>query len=216
MTPTSLNIAWPQSVAQPEKLILNLRGRRWASGLRRKCRKAASAHGADVEHLVGAGAGEVAALHVADGVAAGLAGGEAHRGEVAHRRGHPLERHEVELQVLAGGDVAPAPGVLVGDVGEHVDLVGCERSVRHLHPQHLVVPALPLAVDAVGQTEDAEHVLVQVAGQVALELDVELLDVGSQGGIDLTLQHGLRLGFVDRGADCGGEPDLPGQEFPPL
>ena len=32
---------------------------------------------ADVEHLVGAGAGEVAAHHVADGVAAGLPGGEA-------------------------------------------------------------------------------------------------------------------------------------------
>jgi hypothetical protein len=45
MTPTSLNIAWPQSVAQPEKLILNLRGRRWPSGLRRKCWNAASAHG---------------------------------------------------------------------------------------------------------------------------------------------------------------------------
>ena len=29
-TPTSLNMACPQSVAQPEKLILNLRGRRWA------------------------------------------------------------------------------------------------------------------------------------------------------------------------------------------
>ena len=29
-TPTSLNMAWPQSVAQPEKLILNLRGSRWA------------------------------------------------------------------------------------------------------------------------------------------------------------------------------------------
>ena len=28
-TPTSLNIACPQSVAQPEKLILNLRGSRW-------------------------------------------------------------------------------------------------------------------------------------------------------------------------------------------
>ena len=37
-TPTSLNMAWPQSVAQPEKLILNLRGRRWPSGLRTKCR----------------------------------------------------------------------------------------------------------------------------------------------------------------------------------
>ena len=45
MTPTSLNIAWPQSVSQPEKLILNLRGRRWAIGLRRKCWKVASAHG---------------------------------------------------------------------------------------------------------------------------------------------------------------------------
>ena len=45
ITPTSLNIAWPQSVLQPEKLILNLRGRRWAIGLRRKCWKVASAHG---------------------------------------------------------------------------------------------------------------------------------------------------------------------------
>ena len=45
ITPTSLNIAWPQSVEQPEKLILNLRGRRWPSGLRTKWRNAASAHG---------------------------------------------------------------------------------------------------------------------------------------------------------------------------
>ena len=33
MTPTSLNMACPQSVAHPEKLILNFRGRRWASGV---------------------------------------------------------------------------------------------------------------------------------------------------------------------------------------
>ncbi len=44
MTPASLNMAWPQSVSHPEKLILNLRGRRWPSGLRRKWRWAASAH----------------------------------------------------------------------------------------------------------------------------------------------------------------------------
>ncbi len=44
-TPTSLNIAWPQSVAQPEKLILNLRGIRCAIGLRRKSCFVASAHG---------------------------------------------------------------------------------------------------------------------------------------------------------------------------
>ena len=108
ITPTSLNIAWPQSVAQPEKLILNLRGSRCASGLWRKCWNVASAHGADVEDLERAGAGQVAALHVADGVAARLAGGEADRGEVPQHRGHLLELHEVELDVLAGGDVAPA------------------------------------------------------------------------------------------------------------
>ena len=45
ITPMSLNMAWPQSVAHPEKLILNLRGRRCDSGLRTKCRYVASAHG---------------------------------------------------------------------------------------------------------------------------------------------------------------------------
>ena len=44
ITPTSLNMAWPQSVAQPEKLILNLRGSRWTSGLRRKWSVVAWAH----------------------------------------------------------------------------------------------------------------------------------------------------------------------------
>ncbi|GIU89502.1 MAG: hypothetical protein KatS3mg010_0601 [Acidimicrobiia bacterium] len=44
-TPTSLNIAWPQSVAQPEKLILNFRGRRCAYGWRRRNWYVASAHG---------------------------------------------------------------------------------------------------------------------------------------------------------------------------
>ena len=38
--------------------------------------------GCDVEYLVGAGAGQVAALDVADRVSAGLPGGEAHRGQV--------------------------------------------------------------------------------------------------------------------------------------
>ena len=45
ITPASLNMACPQSVSQPEKLILNLRGRRWARGLRTKCLYAASAQG---------------------------------------------------------------------------------------------------------------------------------------------------------------------------
>ena len=83
---------------------------------------------ADVEHLVGAGAGEVAALHVAHGVAAGLAGGEADRGEEPQHLGRLLELHEVELDVLAGGEVAPAPRVGLGDVGHHLELVGRRRA----------------------------------------------------------------------------------------
>ena len=110
-TPTSLNMAWPQSVAQPEKLILNLRGRRCEIGLRRKCRNVASAHGLDVEHLVGAGAGEVAAHDVADGVGAGLTRGQPDSCQVPQQVGHPLEVDEVELHVLAGGEVAPTTAV---------------------------------------------------------------------------------------------------------
>ena len=63
---------------------------------------------ADVEHLVGARAGEVAPRHVADGVAAGLAAGEADRREQPQRLRGVLQLHEVELGVLAGGEVAPA------------------------------------------------------------------------------------------------------------
>ena len=86
MTPTSLNMAWPQSVSQPEKLILNLRGRRWASGWRRKCWKAASAHGLMSRASNGQAPARWQPMHVAHGVAAGLAGGEADRRQVAHDR----------------------------------------------------------------------------------------------------------------------------------
>src|SRR6202043_4140040 len=63
----------------------------------------------DVEHLERARPGEVTAGAVADGVAAGLAAGQPDRGERAEHLAHPLEGDEVELDVLAGGEVAPAP-----------------------------------------------------------------------------------------------------------
>ena len=144
----------------------------------------------DVEDLERARAGEVAALHVADGVAAGLTGGEPDRGEVAHDVGHLLELHVVELDVLAGGEVAPAPRVGVGDVGHAVELVGGDDPARRLDADHLVVAALALAVDAVVQTEDAEDVVVEVAGEVASELLFELGDVGGGAGVDGEIGHG--------------------------
>ena len=117
--------------------------------------------GGDVEHLVGAGAGEVAALDVAVGVAAGLAARHADDGEVAHDVGDLLQLDEVELDVLAGRDVAPAPAVGVGDVGHHVQLRRGHLPVGDLDPDHLVGAALALAVDAVGQAEHPEGVLGQ-------------------------------------------------------
>ena len=139
---------------------------------------------ADVEHLEGAGAGQVAADDVADGVAARLPARHPHAGQVAHERRHPLEVDEVELDVLAGGDVAPAPGVGLRDVGHHVELLGLDRPVGHLDAHHLVVAALALAVDAVVQPEDAEAVLVEITRQVQGEHLLELLDVGEGGGAD--------------------------------
>ncbi len=65
----------------------------------------------DVEHLVRAGAGEVAALHVADHVAARLASGHPDRAEHAQHVGNVGQLDEVELDRLAGGDVAPAARV---------------------------------------------------------------------------------------------------------
>ena len=111
------------------------------------------------------------------------------RAEVAHDLGHLLELHVVELDVLAGGDVAPAPRVGVGEVGHHVELLGRDAAVRDLHPHHLVVAALALAVDAVVQAEDAEDVLLDLAGEVLGEDRLELLGVGELCGIDLALTH---------------------------
>ena len=54
----------------------------------------------------------------------------------------------MELDVLAGGEVTPAPAVLVGDVAEHVELLGVDPPVGDLDPHHLVVAALALPVDA--------------------------------------------------------------------
>ena len=95
---------------------------------------------ADVEHLERARAGEVATGHVADRVAARLAARQIDRCQQAQELGRLLELHEVHLHVLASGEVRPAARVLVGEVSEHLELLGDERAVGDLDPHHLVVP----------------------------------------------------------------------------
>ena len=106
-----------------------------------------------------------------------------------------LELHEVELHVLAGGEVAPAARVGLGDVAEHLELVGLDLAVRDLHPHHLVEAALALAVDALVEAEHAEDVVVDLAGEEAARAVLEggelLLDLGVEG-------LGAELADVDR------------------
>ena len=96
---------------------LELAGQALGVGMAQEVQCGSPGPGGDVEHLMGAGTGQMAALHVADGVAAGLPGGEPHRGQGSHHVGNVVDLHIVELDVLAGGDVAPASGVGAGDVG---------------------------------------------------------------------------------------------------
>ena len=82
------------------------------SGGAGKCRNVASAHGRDVEHLERAGAGQVAARRrcaPCRRTPRGSSGPTAARSRSEHR--DPLELHEVELDVLAGREVAPAAAV---------------------------------------------------------------------------------------------------------
>ena len=140
---------------------------------------------ADVEHLVGARAGEVAAGDVADGVAAGLTAREPDRGQEAQHLADRLQLHEVELDVLAGGEVGPAARVRLGEVAEHLQLVGLDLAVRDLHPHHLVEAALALAVDTLVQAHHPEHVVVDLAGDEPASTVFEgaelLLDLGFEG-----------------------------------
>ena len=143
---------------------------------------------ADVEHLVRAGAGQVAALHVADGVAARLATRQANRSEMFEHLGDLFELDEVHLHVLTGGDVAPAAAVALDHLGELVELVGGDRTERNPDPHHVMRAALTLAVDAVRQAEDPEHVGLDDPGKVQREHAAELVDVGP----DLRVGHDWR------------------------
>ena len=148
---------------------------------------------ADVEHLVRARAREMASLDVAHRVAARLARREPDRREVSHHLGDLRQLHEVELDVLAGGDVAPAARVLVDEPPDHLELLGLDRPVRHLHADHLVLAALALAVDAVPEPEDTEDVFLEVAREIAHEHLLELLDVRELLGVDRPRADGQRV-----------------------
>src|SRR5262249_39465879 len=149
----------------------------------------------DVELLLRACAREVATHHVADGVAAGLARGEPDRCHEPQDLGRALELDEVELDVLARGEVAPAARVRLGDVREGLELLRGHSAVRHLHAQHLVVAALTLAVDALVEPEHPEHVLVDAPVEVFLDGALERVELLGDHRVEGSVGQ---LAYVDR------------------
>ena len=83
----------------------------------------ASAYGRHVEALVGGDAGVRTGRDVAHRAAARFARGQARVGQAAHRGLDVVELDEMELHVLAGGDVAEAARIAFADVGQRVELI---------------------------------------------------------------------------------------------
>ena len=133
--------------------------------------------GRDVEGRAVAHAGQRARGHVAHRRAARLLGGEADLVELGHHFGGARELHEVELHVLARGDVPEAARVLVGDVGEPVELRRGQDPLRDLDADHVDV-GLTLTVGAAAEAIDLELVRRHLAALEALQMLDEVVDVG--------------------------------------
>ena len=140
---------------------------------------------ADVGHRVGRDVEELAlgdpcpgiAGDVADRVAAALAGGEPGVGDLADELRRVRERHVVDLDVLARGDVALAQrGVVLDRVREGLHLLGGDAAQRQLDADHLHV-GLALAVDALLEAEADELVLGDLAPHEPGGLGVEVVEL---------------------------------------
>ena len=113
--------------------------------------------------LVRCDAGQMVAGDVANAVAAGLDGVHVHRGEVGEDVRYPLQGRPVELDVLAGGEVAVAPVVAHGDRGEHPKLLRGEDAVGDRDPEHRCEP---LDVEPVHESQGLELRLVELPRQI--------------------------------------------------
>ena len=147
----------------PVKADLNLRGKPWVMGTHAE---------ADVGRQIGRGVEDLLGVHasvgrtddVADGVAAGLAGGQARCAQQPQHLGAFGQRDVVELDVLTGGDVALAQrGVLVGHLTQALHCLRGENAAGNLDANHLHV-GLALAVHTLPQAEGSEYGVVQLPG----------------------------------------------------
>ena len=120
--------------------------------------------------LIGRDAGPLIGGDVAHAIAAGLHPVQSGAREVGHRVGQFGELDPVELDVLAGGEMAVAAVVAARDMGERAQLRGRERAVRDRDPQHI---GMQLQIDAVHQAQRLEFLFRQFAGKTPPHLVAE-------------------------------------------
>ena len=98
-----------------------------------------------VDQLLGVETRHRAAGDIARDVAARAHGGHALKPERLEHVRQALERHPVELEILAHGDVGDAAAVPLGEVGDRPDLPRLEHAVGNADSHHQVPNRLALA-----------------------------------------------------------------------
>ena len=135
----------------------------------------------DVEAFVGRDAGEGAGGDVAYRVTARFPGRQADVGQLTHRQFDIVELDEMELNILAGGDVTEAARIFLTDIGERVELFRRQESLWNLDAQHLRIAALPLTVSAPHQPERPPLVRCNLTALELFECRDEFVDVVRTG-----------------------------------
>ena len=129
----SLISACAQSSTHPVTLILNFRGRFGVLAVAGEERRDGLDDDVRVEELVGVDAGDRAAEHVAGGIAAGLHARDVDLFEQPPDLRHVLDAHPVDLDVLAGADVAvaiPPAGMVLGTAANASVISPMRRACR--------------------------------------------------------------------------------------
>ena len=149
-----------RSFGAPLIAILNLRGRNENSGMQRRPLPDDFRPGPRILDLVRRNPGELVGRGIADAVAAGLDGVHFGGGQVVQNIRRILQPYPVELDVLAGGEMAVAAVIPPGDPRQGAHLVGTQQAIGNGDPQHV---GMELQVKAVAKPERLELILGKLA-----------------------------------------------------
>ena len=135
--------------------------------------------------LIGGRTGEMIGGDVADAIAAGLDAVHLDLGQLGQDIRRLLQLDPVELDVLAGGEMAVAAVVAPGDPGQAAQLGRAQRAIGDGDPQHI---GMELKVEAVHQPQGLELVLADLAGDAPGDLLAELIHaLGDQAAIVIVI-----------------------------